>query len=134
MKKLLETDYVHALQAKASLELPNLRLFRRNTGLIRVPHGVFRSGIPGQCDLYGIDRKSTHYEIEVKGVRTQFTLEQMTWRDWCRAWGVPWLLLRVGKTELPAQTIDRWIGEVRALIGERSEPAERCEEPRPPPE
>lgn len=117
MKKLLETDYVHALQARASAELPSLRLFRRNTGLIRVPHGVFRAGIPGQCDLYGIDRQARHYEIEVKGVRTQFTLEQMTWRDWCLAWGVPWLLLRVGKLEAPAETIERWMTELRALVG-----------------
>lgn len=107
----LEGDYQRALLARASLEFRDVRIFRRNVGSIKVEDRLFRASIPGQCDLYAIDRNATHYEIELKrfGVLND---AQKRWRDHCLAWGWPWLLLRVERSETEPQTIARWLSEL----------------------
>lgn len=114
--KYLETDYVHALLARAPLEFPDVRLFRRNTGIIQLESRVFRASIPGQCDLYAIGKGGRHYEVECKRFG-RMSEPQARWREWCATWGVPWLLLEVRRTELPAETLSRWVGELRTFFG-----------------
>ncbi len=115
----LETDYVHALMARAALEFPDVRLFRRNTGMMRLEHKgesrMFRAGIPGQCDLYGLSKGGRHFEIEVKRFG-KLSEAQTIWRAWCAEWNVPWLCVMVRKDEQQSETITRWIGELRELF------------------
>jgi len=116
MSRSLEVDYMRALQARATAELQDVRLFRRNTGLVRMQDDrVFRAGIPGQADLYALGRGGQHYEIECKRYG-RLGESQERWRDWCLAWGVPWLLLEVRKGEVEVETIDRWMSELRAFL------------------
>ena len=112
----LEVAYQRSFMARAALALPHVRLFRRNTGLIKMSDGrFFRASIPGQCDLFGIDKSSRHYEIEIKRF-TKLSPEQVVWRDWCWKWPVPWLLLEVRKGELPSVTVERWVSELQELV------------------
>ena len=111
----LESDYLHAFLARASLEFRQHRFFRRNTGAIKLESRMFRAGIPGQCDLYVIGKGGWHGEVEVKRF-TKLSPAQEQWITWCDEWGVPWLMLRVHKDELPAVTVDRWVREVRIWL------------------
>jgi hypothetical protein len=111
----LETDYVRALMARCAVELPHVRLFRRNTGMIPVDDRMFRAGIPGQCDLYALAKGGRHFEIECKRFG-RLSEAQERWRAWCFGWGVPWLLLEVRRTEQPAETVTRWVREVSEFV------------------
>ena len=64
-KPTLETDYVRSLMQRTSLELRDVRLFRRNVGVVKLEDRVFRASIPGQCDLYVIGRGGWHGEVEI---------------------------------------------------------------------
>src|SRR5580698_4791972 len=112
----LETEYVRGLMARAAVEIPDVRLFRRNTGMVPVDDRVFRAGIPGQCDLYALAKGGRHYEIECKRFG-RLSEAQGRWQAWCLMWGVPWLLLEVRRTEQPAETVTRWVREVSAFVG-----------------
>jgi hypothetical protein len=116
-KRTLEADYQRAFLARASLELRDHRMFRRNVGMIKVDDRYFRASIPGQCDLYVIGRGGWHGEIELKRF-TKLTPDQEHWRDWCAAWGVPWLLLEAGRPESPPETIARWMAECGAWLSD----------------
>ncbi len=106
----LEGAYLHAFQARVALEVNGITLFRRNTGLIKLDKRVFRAGIPGQCDLYGIANGGRHFEVECKRFG-KLSPAQQRWREWCMEHRVPWLLLEVRKGENEASTIGRWVGE-----------------------
>jgi hypothetical protein len=100
----------------APMALVDVRLFRRNVGLIRMEDSrFFRASIPGQCDLYALTRGGGHCEIEVKRFG-KLSKEQEVWRDFCVEWEIPWTLVRVERGEQPGVTIDRWLGELRAFI------------------
>jgi hypothetical protein len=118
-KRYLEGDYQRAFLARAAVEFPGVRFFRRNTGAITLEGRVFRAGIPGQCDLYVLGRGGWHGELEVKRYGS-LTPEQERWRDWCIEWGVPWECVRVRRgtlgDESPAATVDRWVKEVRTWL------------------
>jgi hypothetical protein len=116
VKRTLEADYGSALMARTSLELRDHRLFKRSTGVIKVEDRVFRAAIKGQADIYVIGRGGWHGEIELKRF-TKLTEAQEHWRSWCHAWGVPWLLLEVQRTETPPETIARWMGILSAWLG-----------------
>lgn len=116
MTRTLESDYGHNLQARCTIEFPSVRVFRRNTGLIKLEDRVFRAGIPGQCDFYALSRGGRHYEIELKRERGRLSKAQRAWRDWCLTWGIPWILLQVQRGEMPPATIVRWVYELRAFF------------------
>ena len=113
---MLESDYLHALLLRAATEFRDVALFRRNVGAVRVEGRYFRAGIEGQADIYGLGRGGRHFEIEVKRF-TKLSPAQLRWRDWCDKRDIPWLLLDVLLGELPAQTIERWVGELRVFFG-----------------
>ena len=116
MKRTLEADYQRALLARASLTFRDVRIFKRSTGVIKVEDRMFRAGIKGQADLYAISRGGQHYEIELKRF-SKLTEAQEQWAEWCRSWGIPWLLLEARKDESPIATVNRWIEELGAWWG-----------------
>lgn len=111
-----ETEYVKTFMASSAVALPDLRLFRRNVGAIQMKGRVFRAGLPGQADMYGYERGTGRaIEIEAK-LKSRLSPDQERWRDWCRAWGVLWLLVTASKGETQAQTVTRWVAETRAVL------------------
>ena len=109
--RVLESDLQRALLLRVSTEFRDHRFFRRNTGIIKLEDRVFRASIPGQCDLYVIGRGGWHGEVEIKRY-ARLNAAQERWRDWCREWGVPWLLLEASKRELSGATVERWVCEI----------------------
>jgi hypothetical protein len=57
-----------------------VRLWRRNVGGLedRYGHHV-RFAAPGQSDLYGLDARARHWEIEVKAASKKPTAAQLRW-------------------------------------------------------
>jgi len=100
--------------------LPDLRVFRRN--IIRQTvnrdgrkvHLV--NGVPGQGDAYALLRGGRHVEIETKSVTGRMCAAQERWRAFCAAWGVPHLVLKARVGEEPADTVTRWIEELRGVL------------------
>lgn len=96
------------------MTLPNVRVFRRNVGAIETNHGgVFRAGIPGQCDVYGFVRGGYAFEVEFKAAGGRLSEPQIRWRLFCESWGIPWLLLQAKRGETCEQTLSRWDSEFR---------------------
>jgi len=116
---MIESEYMRKLLVRASVEIPDLRLFRRNVGALKVSERrMFRAGIPGQCDLYGYVRGTGRViEVEIKNVRGRLTRDQVHWRDWCCAWGVPWVLCEVSLLDpSPDATVTRWIRQIHEAM------------------
>lgn len=110
-----EAQYGHDLQARCTLVFPTVRMFRRNTGLIKLEDRVFRAGIPGQCDFYALGKGGRHYEIELKREHGRLSEAQRAWKEWCLTWGISWILLQVRKGEVPCETVHRWVEELRGF-------------------
>lgn len=108
-----ESDLQWALLAAAPAAIPQLRLFRRNVGTVRVHNRVMRFGVAGQADLYGIFRGGRHLEVELKAAGGRLSPEQRAWRDFCLSWQIPHVLLVGGADERIEQTVARWIQELR---------------------
>ena len=115
--RVLESDLQRALLSRVSTEFRDHRFFRRNTGIIKLEDRVFRASLPGQCDLYVIGRGGWHGEVEIKRYG-RLNAAQERWRDWCREWGVPWILLEADKSEQVTATIERWVVELRAWLSQ----------------
>ena len=101
--------------------LPNLRLFRRNVGQMKIQRKdgqwyMMRFALPGQCDLYGMTRGGQHYEVELKGPGKKLEPDQVKWRDWCLEWKVPHIVLTAMKGETETETVERWISELENFI------------------
>lgn len=112
----LESQLQARLLLVAPERLPDLRLFRRNVGTVNMYGRKVHFAIAGQCDLYGIFRGGKHIEIELKGVKTPVSQEQMIWSSWCVEWGVTHVFLRAKKDETVEQTVERWCQELVALV------------------
>lgn len=112
----LEGDYTRALVVRSRTAFQTVSLFRRNIGAIRVQDRMFKAGIPGQADVYAVADGGQHFEIEIKR-HGRLSPNQERWREWCQNRGVPWALLDVVPGEMPAQTIERWVGELRRFFG-----------------
>ncbi len=102
--------------AAAAVQLPSVRLFRRNTGAVKIHDRFVRFGLTGQADFYAICKGGRHVEIEVKNVRGKLSDAQERWRHWCESWSVPWITLHVRNGERPTDTVSRWISELRELL------------------
>lgn len=124
---------------------PNVRLFRRNIINTTVRHMHtdevihLKSGQVGQADLYGYARRGVHdvrdsggkligtsksvgcavpIEIELKGVGTPTSPEQVNWATWCKDWGVIYLKLQAKKGEMVNDTTARWTFEVDRFLSQ----------------
>lgn len=120
----------------AAYRHPLVRLFRRNifnktmqdinTGKV---HQV-KAAIKGQADVYGyikgmqspnvisgaFHRHAVPFEIEFKAEKTRVSDEQENWRNFCREWGIPHLILRAQPGDGPVFTVHRWTEELNKLV------------------
>lgn len=110
-QRALEHDYKQALLARAAVEWPAHRFFSRSVALIAVGDRKFRTGIPGQADVYILGRGGRHWELEIKRYGS-LSEAQERWRDWCLAWEIPWMCVEASRSEAPAETLVRWVREL----------------------
>jgi hypothetical protein len=110
-RRTLEADYVKLfLGAMAG---GDFALFVRQVGAIKVEDRVFRSGIAGQADIWGVHLPTgKHVEIEVKRY-TQLSAAQVQWRYWCCERNVPWTMLKVEQGESVEETVQRWVDQLK---------------------
>lgn len=109
-----ETSYVTALCARISTTMPTWHPFVRTLSLATFEGRTFRTGgVDGQADVYVIVNGGRHLEIECKGVGGKLNEDQERWRTRCIEWGVPHIVLRVQKEEVPVETVRRWIAELQ---------------------
>jgi hypothetical protein len=122
---MLETELRRRYMAACAPAFPNLRLFVRNVGFFKTQGGGgFRAGIKGQADVTGVFRDpcavQTRFpipiEIELKRSGKRLTPEQEHWRDWCKEWGIPYLLLEEKYPADPKLSIKTWVDETRAFL------------------
>lgn len=114
-----ELELQRALLIAAPAALPAVRLFRRNivnASSQSLPGVRLRAGIKGQADIYGLVRGGRHIEIELKSATGRLRPEQERWRDWCREWGIEWVLLEASRLENPDETVRRWLSELRTFL------------------
>lgn len=113
-----ESTLKAVLLRDAPIVIPNMRLFVRNTGEAKMPSGNYvQFSVPGQCDLCGYLKGGQAIEIELKSATGTLRPDQRVWRDWCLGWGVPWILLKGKEDETAEQTVSRWFGELKTMIG-----------------
>lgn len=111
-----EIPLMQAFQHAATMQLPHVRLFRREIHKATIEGRQVKAGIRGQCDLYGIARGGLHVELECKALDGRLRPEQKVWREWCQKGEVPWLLLKPEKGEEPAATVARWVSELQQIV------------------
>lgn len=111
----LESDYKRDLMARAAVHFPRHRFFSRSVALIAVGDRKFKTGIPGQADIYVLGRGGGHWELELKRYGS-LSEAQERWRDWCAEWQIPWMCLDAKKSESPPETIARWVEELRPWL------------------
>lgn len=119
MSDPLEGTLKWALLRDAPRVLPNARFFIRARGEAKMASGNTVSfGIDGQCDLYLFVKNSggRHIECELKKSTGTLRPDQKVWRDFCLAWGIPWILLKGGQGETVEQTMTRWFVELTPLV------------------
>lgn len=114
-----ETDYLHDFIARSAIVFRDVRVFRRNTGAIRLQDRYFHSGIAGQCDAYAIGRWGLHFELECKSLKGKLNPAQERWKAWCAVRDIPWMLLKPEKGEQPTETVQRWCDECFTVFGWR---------------
>ena len=118
MTRLLEHDYKRALMGRAAIEFPAHRFFSRTVAMVRSGDRSFRAGTPGQCDVYILGKGGGHWELELKRF-AKLSPAQFQWSGWCQEWGIPWKCLHVWEKESPAQTLERWVSELRPWLTPR---------------
>ena len=111
---MTEAELQDALLLALPSALPRLRVFRRQVHMVRIEGRMVRAGIRGQADLYGVWRGGLHLEIELKAYGGTLRRDQIAWRDFCRSWETPWLLLVGGRSETKTETVVRWMAEIAA--------------------
>lgn len=110
---MIESDYQRLLLLEAPKRLPNIRLFPRRIAAVQIEERFVSFGIKGQADVQAILKGGQLIECELKALGGSLTPEQKVWRDFCKMWNVPWLLLKPLKGEEPEATVARWCEEIR---------------------
>jgi hypothetical protein len=115
-----EHDLLALFIREAPKALPACRVFRRNIIRQTVNRDGrevhLRNGIPGQADAYALLKGGRHVEIETKSAAGRMRAAQERWRAFCAAWGVPHLVMKARAGEEPADTVARWIEELRGVL------------------
>lgn len=116
-----ESELGDAFARLAPYKLPRVRVFRR-----QIVHGQMKAGywaaagIRGQCDYYAIELGGRHIEIEIKSAAESGNREvrqrQESWRMFCESWGILYLRPKARPGEPAADTVARWIEELRAAL------------------
>ncbi len=114
-----ETELLMKFIAEVPEHMPNVRVFRRtiiNADVVRNGrHFHMKAGIKGQADAYAYIDGGRVVEIETKAARGRLLEEQKVWRAFCHERRIPHLVLRAKANEHPAETIERWIAELREV-------------------
>lgn len=117
---MIETDLLQLFIDRAPFKLPMVRLFRRNiirhAAVIDGRKVFLANGIVGQADAYALVRGGRHVEIETKSAVGKLRDAQKRWRAYCLRECIPYLMPRALKDELPNDTVNRWIEELRAIL------------------
>jgi hypothetical protein len=117
-----ELELMRFFMAECAVHLPNVRVFRRDIINADVQkngrHFHMRAGIKGQADLYAYVDGGRVVELETKAARGTLADEQKTWRAFCIERRIPHLVLRAKPKEYPAETVERWIAELRAVVAQ----------------
>jgi hypothetical protein len=122
---MTETQLLAKLLQAAPFALPTMRIFRRQVLHVEAVgrdgrHFRVAAAAKGQCDAYALARGGRCIEIETKALRGKLRPEQEAWRDFCRSWEIPWLMLQEARGETPDETVTRWLSEIRALAASRA--------------
>ena len=115
-----ETELLMKFIAEVPEHMPHVRVFRRTIINAEVEREGRRfravAGIKGQADSYALVTGGGHVEIETKAARGVMREAQKAWRAQMLEMRIPHLVLRGKAGEHPAQTVERWIAELRAAI------------------
>jgi len=75
---------------------PELRLFRQNSGLVKVRDRAIQVGpAPGCADLTGITADGRRVEVEVKSATGRQSKQQQSWERFIRGFGGVYVLVKV---------------------------------------
>ncbi len=111
-----ETDLLHSFMAAVPHALPHARVFRRNVINAKTSFGRVRNGIKGQSDAYCLVRGGLHIEIEAKSATGSLTKEQLAWQAFCMRFDIPHIVISARRAESPADTVARWVSELRTVV------------------
>jgi hypothetical protein len=115
---MIETDLVKLFIERIPFKLPHARAFRRNVVDEMSARGYrIIAGIAGQADVYVYAKGGRVVEVEAKSAKGSMRQLQLKWAAFCRAWGVPHMVIKATAGEEPLQTVDRWIEELREVLG-----------------
>ena len=88
-ERQVQNEILRAFGTKRSM-----RLWRANTGVVRIGHRVVRFGVPGQADLTGILPDGRRLEIEAKSPDGRQTEEQRNFQRMIERFGGVYVLAR----------------------------------------
>ena len=93
MKKRTEQSLVRQIMAYLSY-VPNLRVWRSNTGAAWHGDRIVRYGMPGSADISGIVRGGRRLEIEVKSQKGKLSKRQDEFGQMIKKMGGVYLVAR----------------------------------------
>lgn len=112
-----EGDLLSALMVAIPYAIPDAIIFRRPIVSTKAEGGWWvRAGVRGQADAYLVAAGGRHVEIETKAAKHKWYAEQLRWRARCEQLRIPYLVLRARPREAPSDTVQRWIGELKAIL------------------
>ena len=122
LPKATENEMRPFFVAWCTEEITGARFLIRNVGNIQVEEGRhFKSGVRGQCDVYGWlfrDPYPMEFEIELKNVKTVQSAGQKAWAAYCIKFKIPYRLLRAREGETPYRVVERWANETSMWMAE----------------
>lgn len=105
----------------APFHLPGIHVERRAIINERSARGHWlKNGEEGQSDVFVVYR-GLHVELEMKASKGSMRKAQLRWRARCvnppKGWHrIPHLILTARKGEPPADTVARWVAELRTAV------------------
>jgi hypothetical protein len=113
-----ETDLTRMFIERVPFAIPSARAWYRNIvdDMSARGHKIV-AGVPGQADVFVYAKGGKVVEIEAKMAKGRMREAQLAWAAFCKAWGIPHMVLRQMVGEEPVQTVERWCQELKAVLG-----------------
>jgi hypothetical protein len=112
-----EGDLLAMLMQAVPYAIPDALIFRRPIISVKAEGGWWaKAGVRGQADAYIVMAGGRHIEIETKAAVHKWYPQQRAWRARCEELRIPYLVLRAGPGEVPGDTVERWIAEIKAIL------------------